>query len=113
MSESFQIVASPVFKETLKKLSAFLTRKHGAVVAGDARNLIKQQVLELSHHPFSSPISERLAALGFMDYRQMLVAQHNLVFYRVDEEANKVVLIAVMDSRQSIEQLLYETMLVL
>ena len=113
MSESFQIVASPVFKETLKKLSAFLTRKHGAVVAGDARNLIKQQVLELSHHPFSSPISERLAALGFMDYRQMLVAQHNLVFYRVDEEANKVVLIAVMDSRQSIEQLLYETMLML
>ena len=43
----------------------------------------------------------------------MLVAQHNLVFYRVDEEASKVVLIAVMDSRQSIEQLLYETMLVL
>lgn len=113
MSESFQVVATPVFKETLKKLSAFLTRKHGAVVADDARNLIKQQVQELSHHPFSSPISERLAALGFLDYRQMLVAQHNLVFYRVDEEANKVVLIAVMDSRQSIEQLLYETMLVL
>lgn len=113
MSKSFQVVATPVFKATLKKLSAFLTRKHGAVVADDARNSIKQQVLALSLHPFSSPISERLAALGFMDYHQMQVAQHNLVFYRVDEEASKVVLIAVMDSRQSIEQLLYETMLVL
>lgn len=36
-----------------------------------------------------------------------------LSIYRVDEEVNKVVLIAVMNSRQSIEQLLYETMLVL
>lgn len=113
MSKSFQVVATPVFKETLKKLSAFLTRKHGAVVADDARSLIKQQVQSLCTQPFFSPMSERLSALGFMDYRQMLVAQHNLVFYRVDEEANKVVLIAVMDSRQSIEQLLYETMLVL
>jgi hypothetical protein len=45
--------------------------------------------------------------------RQCLKRHLNLIIYRVDEEANKVVLIALMDSRQSIEPLLYETMLVL
>jgi len=113
MSKPFQIVATPVFKTTLKKLSIFLTRKHSAVVAEEAKKLIKQKVVDLSSHPFSSPVSERLSALGFIDYRQMQVDHHNLVFYRVDEKEGKVVLIAVMDSRQSIEQLLYETMLIL
>lgn len=68
---------------------------------------------ELSRNPFSAPISERLTALGFMDYRQLLIDQHNLIYYRIDEEANKVVLLLVMDSRQSIEQILYETTIAL
>lgn len=113
MSKPLLIVATPVFKATLKKLSAFLTRKYGASVADEAQSVIKQQVLELSTRPFSFPISERLSTLGFMDYRQMLVDRHNLVIYRIKEDENKIVLIAVMDSRQSIEQLLYETMLIL
>ncbi|MEP3351642.1 MAG: type II toxin-antitoxin system RelE/ParE family toxin [Marinomonas sp.] len=113
MSKPFQVVATPAFKTTLKKLSTFLTRKHNTVVADEAKKLIKQKVLALSDQPFSSPVSDRLSALGFMNYRQMQVGQHNLVFYRVDEQEEKVVLIIVMDSRQSIEQLLYEIMLVL
>ena len=113
MSKAFQVVATPVFKTTLKKLSMFLTRKHSEAVAEEAKTLIKQKVVALNEHPFSSPVSDRLSALGFMDYRQMQVGQHNLVFYRVNERENKVILIAVMDSRQSIEQLLYETMLIL
>ncbi|MBV1790197.1 hypothetical protein KQ940_19245 [Marinobacterium sp. D7] len=90
-----------------------MSRKQGAAVAGRTRDLIKLRITELSGNPHVAPISERLAGLGFADYRQLLIDQHNLVYYRLDEEAGKVVLLAVMDSRQSIEQLLYETTIIL
>jgi len=43
----------------------------------------------------------------------LLTDQHHMVYYRVDEAAQKVVLVLAMDSRQSIEQWLYETTIML
>lgn len=113
MSEDYKVVATPVFKLTLKKLCAFLWRKHGATLASNTLDSIKQRVTKLSGNPYLAPVSERLAALGFTDYRQLLIDQHNLIYYRVDEETHKVILVVAMDSRQSIEQLLYETTIIL
>lgn len=94
-------------------MCAFLNRKHGAALVMQTRDLIKLRVTELSSNPYAGPVSDRLAALGFTQYRQLLIDQHNLVCYRVDEAAHKIVLVLVMDSRQSIEQLLYETTIIL
>ena len=52
--------------------------------------------------------SERLLDLGVQEYRQLTVDEHNIVFYRVDTIRKKVILLAVMDSRQSIGKLLHE-----
>ncbi len=107
-SKRYVVVATPVFRLTLKKLCAFLKRKHDGRIAASARDSIKQRVAELAVDPSLAPVSDRLEALGITDYRQLLVDQHNLVFYRVDERAGKVILILAMDARQSVKQLLYE-----
>lgn len=111
MSDDYKVVATPTFNITLKKLNSFLSRKFGDELAATTRGEIKQCVASLAKNPFAAPVSERLADLGFTDYRQMLVDKHNLVYYRVDEQARKVVLVIAMDSRQSIEQLLYQVMI--
>ena len=65
----------------------------------------------LTVNPYIAPISERLLDLGIKEYRQWPVDQHNILFFKVDEELKQVELLAVMDARQSIEKLLYEIML--
>jgi plasmid stabilization system protein ParE len=113
MSDDYGVVATPVFRLTLKKLCVFLGRKYGSKNAASTREAIKLRIAQLAASPYSAPVSERLAALGFTDYRQLLIDQHNLVYYRVDDQNRKVVLVIAMDSCQSIEQLLYETTIML
>ncbi|TCK09127.1 type II toxin-antitoxin system RelE/ParE family toxin [Marinobacterium mangrovicola] len=111
MSENYLVVATPVFKLTLNKLRAFLKRKHGDTLAARTCDSIKQRLADLSSNPYLAPVSDRLSALGFTDYRQFQIDDHNLVFYRVDAQARKVILVIAMDSRQSIEQLLFDTII--
>lgn len=108
MSEPYEIVASPVFKLTLRKLLSFVAKKHGEEIASQTRNTLKNRIETLKGNPALAPLSDRLAAFGFLDYRQLAVDKHNLLFYRVDEQTHKIVLVVAMDARQSIEQLLYE-----
>lgn len=113
MSEAFEIIATPVFKITLRKLSSFLSSKYGKDSASQALEKIKQRVISLSDNPNLGPVSERLEAMGFVNYRQLSVDSHNIVFYRVDSDLKKIILVAAMDSRQSLEQLLYEVTIAL
>ena len=108
----YKIVASRTFKLCLDRLVHFLTRKYSAEFAQQIKQTIKKAILEnLSSNPFVAPVSERLVELGIKEYRQCLIEEHNIVFYRVDKNEKKVVLLAVMDSRQSIQKLLSEIML--
>jgi hypothetical protein len=45
------------------------------------------------------------------DYRQWQVDQHNLLFYRLDEQNQRIELLLLMDSRQNLQKLLFELML--
>lgn len=108
----YEIVASPVFKLCLQRLVHFLSLKFSPKLALETKQLIKNSVLEnLSDNPYVAPISDRLVGLGIKEYRQYIIDQHNLVFYKVDEENRRITLLAVMDSRQSIQKLLSEVML--
>lgn len=105
----YQIIASPTFKITLARLFAFLTRKYSESLANETKEQIKLHLLEhLSQNPLIAPPSERLIELGIKGYRQISILEHNLVYYRVDESKKRVILLAVMDGRQSIEKLLFE-----
>lgn len=108
-NEPYLIVASPIFKLSLQRLKAFLGMRFGENVARAASESIKAKIqAQLTTNPLVAPISERLFQLGLTDYRQFCVDEHNLVFFRIDTQQNEVQLLLVMDSRQSIQKLLFE-----
>ena len=108
MSSTYTVVASPLFKLSQQRLAAFLTEKYSATLTQNTLMNIKQ---DLATHPTLAPISERLLALGIADYRQWQVDQHNLLFYRLDEQKQRIELLLLMDSRQNLQKLLFELML--
>ena len=108
----YKIVTSPTFKLCLKRLVHFLTTKYSSNLALETKQAIKNSVLEnLPSNPYIAPISDRLIDLGIKDYRQYLIDEHNIVFYRIDEPNKRVILLLVMDSRQNIQKLLSDIIL--
>ena len=114
MSSTYTLVASPLFKLSQQRLAAFLTEKYSATLTQNTLTNIKQRTKQdLAIHPTLAPISERLLALGVADYRQWQVDQHNLLFYRLDEQKQRIELLLLMDSRQNLQKLLFELMLLI
>jgi len=114
MTVEYTIKATPVFKLCLQKLNSFLTRKFNQKAALEAKEAIKSKVKsQLSVNPYSAPHSDRLMELGLSEYRQLLIDSHNIVFYRVDDDTNTVILLLVIDSRQDLKKLLFEVNLLL
>ncbi|MCC5827693.1 hypothetical protein [Alkalimonas sp.] len=114
MSKQFLIVSSPLFRLSVQRFSAFLTDKYGEAKAAETLTSIQQRI---KHHlpgtPEIAPISERLLALGITEYRQWQLNQHNLLFYSVNQQQQQVELLLLMDSRQSLQKLLFELNLLL
>ena len=109
----YKIVTSPIFKICLDRLVHFLEHKHSITKASETKQIIKKSILDnLSENPEIAPISQRLVKLGIKDYRQYMLDKHNIVFYRIDKANKKIILLAVMDSRQNIQKLLSEVMLI-
>jgi plasmid stabilization system protein ParE len=108
----YEVVATPTFKLCLDRLVHFLEIKYASQKAQKTKLDIKEVLAEnLSQNPHIAPISNRLIDIGIRDFRQYPVGDHNMVFYRIDETRKRVVLIAVMDSRQSIQKLLQDILL--
>ena len=103
----YKLSFSPVFKITLKRLWNFLARKYSKDLASQTKFVIQKGIDEkLLRDPFIGPVCDRLLDLGVIGYRQLIIDKHNLVIYKVDTEHQKVIVLLVFDSRQSIEKLL-------
>jgi len=112
LKTSYKIVTTKVFIQSLARLSSFLTRKYSNQFSKKQINIIKQAIADkLVETPFIAPPSERLLDLGVYQCRQWSIDNHNLLFYRVDEVNEQIILLAIIDSRQNIEKLLYEIVL--
>ena len=112
MSDTYKVQASVEFKQSLNKLKRFLRRKYGNEFCIQQVASLKSAISNtLTVNPYIVPVSERLLDLGIQEYRQWRVDQHNILFFKVDEDIKQVELLAVMDARQSIEKLLYEIIL--
>jgi len=108
----YEVVATPLFKLCLDRLIHFLEIKYSPKKARRIKSDLKKVLAEnLTQNPHIAPISNRLIDIGIRDFRQYLIDDHNMVFYRINESSKQVVLIAVMDSRQSIQKLLQEVLL--
>ncbi len=108
----YEIVATPTFKLCLDRLIHFLEIKYSPKKAQKTKSDIKKVLAEnLSKNPHIAPISNRLIDIGIREFRQYPIDDHNIVFYRINETSKRVVLVAVMDGRQSIQKLLQEVLL--
>lgn len=109
MTKPYQLVATPVFKQSLKRLRQFLASHQGGDFAASNQCALQEKIARiLPTQPRLAPVSERLAALGVVGYRQWFVDGHNVIFYRLDEAGERIILLLVMDSRQDIQTLLYD-----
>lgn len=105
----FTIEATDIFKLSLKRFKLFLTRQHGVeYTQAFIEELQKQIDYQLSAHPYSASISERMFSIGVTNYRQLTVSKYCLVLFKINENERVVRLDLVMDSRQSIRKLLEE-----
>lgn len=110
---TYEITASPYFKLSLKRLIHFMTVKYSSKLATETKRQIRNTIEEnLPNNPYIAPISDRLVDLGIKEYRQYQMDEHNILFYQVNEDKKLIVLLTVIDSRQSIQKLLAEIMLI-
>ena len=108
----YQIIATPTFKVTLQRLVHFLEVKYSEEKARQISHQIKTTLTKkLAKNPEIAPLSPRLISLGINQYRQFQIDEHNIVFYKIIEKKKRVLLLAVMDSRQSLQKLLQEVAL--
>ena len=108
----YEIVATPAFKLCLNRLIHFLETKYSPQKARKTKSHIKKVLAEnLSKNPHIAPVSNRLIDIGITEYRQYPVDEHNMVFYRINESRKQVILLAIMDSRQNIQKLLLDVLL--
>ncbi len=90
----------------------FLEMKYSPQKARKTKSHLKKVLANnLSKNPHIAPVSNRLIDIGITEYRQYSVDEHNMVFYRINESEKRVVLLAVMDSRQNIQKLLLDVLL--
>ena len=108
----YTIVASETFKLSVQRFRAFLAHKYGVEFAQLQVTLVRQNIEQhLPATPDIAPISPRLLEIGITEYRQWHIDKHNLLFYKVDPNRKEVQLLALVDSRQNIQKLLFELML--
>ena len=108
----YTIIASETFKASVQRFRAFLSNKYGAEFAQLQVTLVRQNIeQQLPSNPKIAAISPRLLDIGIAEYRQWHIDKHNLLFYKVDSNRKEVQLLALMDSRQNIQKLLFELML--
>ena len=110
----YTVVASEVFKHSLNRLYAFLSKKYGEDVAKKQKEALRNRISnKLRANPHIAPVSDRLLSLGMPEYRQWCIDEHNILYFKINEQNNQIELLAVMDSRQSIQKLLFEIMLLI
>jgi len=110
----YTVVASDVFKHSLNRLYAFLSKKYGDDVAKKQKKALRNKINnKLLANPHIAPVSDRLLSLGMPEYRQWCIDEHNILYFKINEESKQVELLAIMDSRQSIQKLLFEIMLLI
>ena len=109
----YTVVTSDIFKHSLNRLHAFLGKKHGEEFARKQKILLRKNIeSKLCVNPHIAPVSDRLLTLGMSEYRQWRIDEHNILYFKINEQSNQIELLAVMDARQSIQKLLFEIMLI-
>lgn len=107
MSQDFQVQWAGSAVRDLERIVAYIAAD-SPVRAGGTLAQIKEAATELHQHPNRGRCVPELQAQGIVLYRELVVPPWRIV-YRVGETS--VVVLAVFDSRQNIEDILLEKLI--
>ncbi|MDE2291482.1 MAG: type II toxin-antitoxin system RelE/ParE family toxin [Elusimicrobia bacterium] len=107
MPRAFQVLWMGTAEADLRSIAADLARESPAAAAG-ALDLIEEKASGLARFPERGRVVPELSAHAVLAYRELVIAPWRVV-YRV--EARRVLVLAVLDARRNLEDLLLDRFL--
>ena len=107
MNNKYEVIWASIAENDLARIIEYIAND-SPVNALKVLNKLKEKAANLHHSPKRGRIIPELQENGIYQYRELMVAPWRLL-YRVQE--NKVYVLAVLDSRQNIEDILLKRVL--
>ena len=94
----YNVIRTDTADEGIRKIILYIAQNFGKNVALEKLDEIEKRILELGDDPYigTDPRYLVLKRQGF----KVLILEKDLVFYKIDENNNNVVIYAVVDQRQ-------------
>lgn len=108
MNERFRLAWAPAAIEDLDSILDFLALREGVDAAIAWYRSLTERIDSLSIHTQRCRIVPELERFGIRSYRELIAAPYR-VFFRV--EGGQVHILAVLDARRDLEQLLIQRLL--
>ena len=100
---SYRILRTDKANDQLFDVIQYIAADAGANIALQYLNKLEAAVMNLADFPYSGTVP-RYSILKKQGYRVLIVERH-LIFYKVDEEKQTVMIHAVVDGRQEYKNL--------
>ena len=105
MPERYQIVWAPVALADMDGLLAYIATRDCVDAAIAVYEKLMRKIETLTSKPTRCRIPPELRAIGIFEYHELIVAPYS-IFFRVYEKS--VGIVAVLDRRRDLEELLVE-----
>lgn len=110
MSSQYIVVYTPLFKQCLGRLKRFVAAKESSMAANKMQRAVEQLFdANFNDKALKQEACDRLVDLGINKFQQITVQKNQSVFYKVEDKL--IVVLAIVDKRQSITDLLYDSIM--
>ena len=94
----YKVIHTDTADSLIRKIVLFVAENFGNEVAMEKLDELEKAIMRLSDNPYLGE-EPRYTVLRRQGYR-VLILEKDLVFYKVDEEKEQVIIYAVVDQRQ-------------
>jgi plasmid stabilization system protein ParE len=105
MTETYDVVWSRLAVRDLDQILDYLSEEASIDRALAVYEQVRQRISILKRHPRRCRVVPELRDLGLTDFRESILAPYRIVFRFQDQV---LVLVAIVDSRRNLEELLVE-----
>ena len=105
MTETFELVWSRLAVRDLDQILDYLSEEAGLDRALAVYEQVRQRISTLRQHPQRCRVVPELHDLGLNEFRESILAPYRIVFR---PHGQTVVLVAIVDSRRNLDELLVE-----
>lgn len=105
MAKIYKVKWLPSVLQDLTDIVDYIAHHSGVSLAVMIAERLIERIKSLSQYPERGRIVPELKALGFHSYREVIVDHYRISFYIEDKTVS---LVAILDSRREIEEILFE-----